>query len=478
MVGMVLTSSVSLRAVEKAGDFARQFFVSVQSLWDGSPPVRTIFPFKFVLPQELPQCIHLQRSSLEYVLEATLDTTRGSMTKRVPLHLMRYMRPDWEALASEAYSTYSLNPVFWSFDSPMQVHMRLERTIYRHTEPISVQFHIPPPHGSMIMERRVQVHSVEASLVRLVAVTLPEMPLSDELFEQCAFPGTSVPGIKSTAVAHTGKLCRLHSQRALHLCLELRPSIVHIEAGPSGHSEAFIVGQSTGSCNNITQRTQLHDMRFAVRLRAVMYSDGKRCDAVAARLVKILPAPAGPVVDVARVDQQQREAQELGKQQDSDKAKIPNDEEQLAAMFEGQTEYDGYDDASAAGPSSLLSHALEPPPSHSDSARDVRVDELATPPRPEDELVAAMRIALAPPVSEQLLSPSPPAFDAPVPEDNVLPSYADAASMTESRSSLPRNVMLESNLEFFPPSYAQSAERPFRDSHHDTGGPFPPLYEA
>ena len=478
MVCPSLTSSVALRGIERAGSTTSHFLNAVQTLWDGSQPTPTVFPFKFVLPQDLPQCLHFQRSSVEYVIEAKLDTTIGVLSKRIPLHLVRYTRPGWEALASNASALFSLNPVFWTFDSPIQVYMRLGRTIYRHTEPISVQFHIPPPQGSMIMERRVEVHSVEASLVRLVAVTHPGSQVSDELFEHCALPGRSVSGIEATAVAYTGKLCRLHSQRALHMCLELRPSVVHAAAEEPGHSENCVVSQSTGSCSNITQHTQLHDVRFAVRLRAVMYADGKHCDVVTARLVNILPAPAGPVIDDARVDEQQQEAMALGKQQDGDKAKIPNDEEQLAAMFEGQTEYDGYDDASVPGPSNLLLHALEPPPSHQDSARDVRVDELATPPRAEDELVAAMRIALAPPVSEQLLVPSPPAFDSPVPEDNILPSYADAASLPDSRSGIPRNVLLDSEPESFPPSYAQSAERWSRTSHSDAGSAFPPLYEA
>ncbi|WFD33205.1 hypothetical protein MCUN1_000018 [Malassezia cuniculi] len=214
-------------------------------------------------------------------------------------------------------------------------------------------------------------------------------------------------------------------------------------------------------------------------IRVVMFSDGERRDVAASRLIKIFPAPAGPVVDDMPVDEHEREAQVVGDQQESDKAKIPNDDEQIAALFDGQSEYDGYDDASIAGPSSLLiPEALEPPPSHTESARDVRVDELASPPRAEDELVAAMHLALAPQVTRELLEAVSPGFDAPPPppEDNVLPSYADAASM--DRTSIPRTVLLVSEAESFPPSYTQSAERSFRMPSQSDAGAFPPLYEA
>ena len=477
MVSCLLTSTVSFCGTETAYGTEYEIYYASHVLWNGSESPPMVLPFRFVLPNELLQCMHFPRSSLDYRLEAKLITSNGTLTTVAPVHLMRYMRPEWEALAGETSATYSLNPVFWAFTSPIQIYMRLERTILRLTEPIAVQFHIPPPQGSLIMERKVEVHSVEASLVRLVAVKQLGFHVPDSAFEQAAFPDTNSADIQTVVMAHTGKLCRLHSQRPLHLCLVLHPSTVYVEAGSSCQSAPTPVWNTSVLCSGITQRTALHDVRFAVRLRAVMYSNGKRQDVCAARLVKILPAPAGPVVDDADIGEQYRTAQALDAQQGATKAKIPNEEEQMAAIFNEQAEYDGYDDASAQGPSSLLLPGqMDPPPSHQESAHDVRVDELA-PPRPEDELVAAMRIALAPQVSEALLESNPLAFETPT-EDNVLPSYADAASTFDERSSFARTMLLDT--ETGPPSYAQSAQRQYRTTGQSTDANvgFPPLYEV
>ena len=99
----------------------------------------------------------------------------------------------------------------------------------------------PPPSGSLVVEKGLQLQSVEATLNRIIQShawgrLYSDVELLHHLSEQDklgSVPVTSKPHRDSQSslprlyqhlVVFTGKSCRFHSQRPIHICL----SLIHI----------------------------------------------------------------------------------------------------------------------------------------------------------------------------------------------------------------------------------------------------------
>ena len=527
---------ITLRASESVHDVGEsvQLFASTQTLWragsSSTSSVPSVLPFRFALYNDMPQCLHLPSSELVYQLTATLyGPTADTMTSTTLVHPVRYMRPEWEALASAAQDTvaengdaaantvgYSTNPVYWSFQSPIQAYVKLERTVLRRTEPVKVQVHIPPQPDT-VMRRHLRLRSVEVSLVRVIVVHPSRSTASDRALEQlmqkrAQDPRTvyeSVPleegGLARAQVftiAHTGKLCRFHSQRALNLSLALHPSstLSNIPTLSSDSGNAFWgAGNSEdGPCESIMQSTRFHDVRFGVHVRVTVLGErDEHHDIVATRLVKVMPGPAGPAVEEHDPGAEPGigdAATAAAQHGDSGKKKAPRtDEEEIAALFDGQPEYDGYEDASGAGDSDarsvLFSFSQAASMSPPDPAAGVPLDHTRA---LQGDEARHMLLPLSPeqPPRFDEASPTDAAADLALPsghdtlptqeEDYMPPSYADSAPL--GGMSLRRSAGSPEGEppEAFPPAYWQNEQQQdvSGDVRPHAPAGFPPLYEA
>lgn len=220
-----LPSSMTLTAMEsvtRAGESRTvELFHSTSTLWElpstSSPSTSTsistssslpsTMPFSFQLTADLPHCIHLPYSGLEYKLEAKLHSTAGSKeedrTTSTVCHLTRYSRPgDLSSLIGNSSSNnpfsspnssssalqestsntispdidsipkgqFSLSPHSWSISSPTSIQLQLGKTIYRRAEPMDLVVRIPPPESRALEEKGLRLRCVEAELVRVIEV--------------------------------------------------------------------------------------------------------------------------------------------------------------------------------------------------------------------------------------------------------------------------------------------------------------------
>ncbi|WFD31594.1 hypothetical protein MSPP1_002633 [Malassezia sp. CBS 17886] len=385
-----------------------ELYAAAQRVWeahadrDGRPaPVPGVLPFHFQLADDTPQCIHLSTSELCYSVTARLHGRNGNdLVASLPLHPTRYTRAGWDALqpyentdaASENGehrpallsddAEYSLSPRTWSESDPIDVHFWIERTVVRRTDPIQIQVHVPPPDAAIVTERGWQLQSVEATLVRVIQSHPSGQLHSDwgvlqRIFETAVDDtrrdgGTGsaasraagaqagglvgaadaagplpalAPRVHQTVMAHSGKSCRFHSKRPIHLRLALHPSSSLGLQRESGADFGFLAtrhGLGDGACESITQDTTLHKVRFALSVRVVIRdAAGAHHDIITGQLIRILPGPepgAPPPPPHAAADTPPAKGK-FGKKRLSESA-------QVSAFFEDQSEYDGYDDAS------------------------------------------------------------------------------------------------------------------------------------
>ncbi|KAK4693078.1 hypothetical protein P7C70_g9002, partial [Phenoliferia sp. Uapishka_3] len=153
-----------------------------RELKEGEGIARSDFPpstirFKLDLTPDLPHCIHLGTSSLEYTLTATLYPTDPSLppiTKCSPVHLVR-SSPSGSLLAGLVVPAStdpppSITPETLSVSDPIQVGVRLARTVFRRSEAIELRTRIEVPGANVVQEEGLRLRTVSAELVRIIQV--------------------------------------------------------------------------------------------------------------------------------------------------------------------------------------------------------------------------------------------------------------------------------------------------------------------
>ncbi|PWN23591.1 hypothetical protein BCV69DRAFT_291648 [Microstroma glucosiphilum] len=141
----------------------------------GSSRPPATMPFEFLLPEELPHCIHLPSVKLEYHLIATLlpapwATEQELVTTSVLTHITRYTppTPPHQLLpTSVPTESFSESPKTWQIEDPTKVHITLETTLLRRADPIRIKIKVPPPDEKAV-EKGLRIRSVEAELIRVV----------------------------------------------------------------------------------------------------------------------------------------------------------------------------------------------------------------------------------------------------------------------------------------------------------------------
>lgn len=445
--------SISLYAIESDQDQSITIFSEKQVLWtsDAQPPssstsrqtgepsyatLPSTLPFSFPLTSDLPHCLHLPSSSLEYRLEATLKSIDPSVLpdafRSTKVHLTRYSRPGPLQSIEEPGT---VEPYTWNISSPTSMIVQLQRRLYRRAEPICVFVRIPPPERKLLS---ISLRSVEANLLRIITVKRTES--KHELL-----------------LAHSGKLCRFHSTRAIVLRLQLHPpfDVSNMPYPHPDHDAAQggpIYGRGGGGgCESISQETLLHDVKFLVRINIAIRSDeGERKDVTLEHEVTILPGAAGNV-DVASDER-------MGPVQGGEEATAkwvpasptgagPSTSTASQPVIDDfEEEYDGYEDVGRSLSDTEEHHGSiedvdEPPPTLLESQNDVQVEvevegvgagvlreaDQTTPSIPGDYVWRTGEESVPPPEDDDLPPPplSPPVMlPQSVEETNLNPAHA------------------------------------------------------
>ncbi|CAO1627808.1 unnamed protein product [Parajaminaea phylloscopi] len=165
---------------------SNQVFHAAKVLWrcprlpstSANPPAQdslpSVMPFEFALPEFLPHCVHLPSIRLEYQLIATLypredDIEQGPVSRAVAVHLTRYSppAPATQLLPAAKAQMFSEAIKTWKRTSPMDLEVRLARTLFRRGEPIRLSVTVAPPPEKLV-QRGLRIRSVEAQLVRVI----------------------------------------------------------------------------------------------------------------------------------------------------------------------------------------------------------------------------------------------------------------------------------------------------------------------
>lgn len=326
------TTSASSEDQDAAGKSSPQYdvvelFSHTLILWDAEkeptsssaslPTVPSTMPFSFPLTQDLPHCVHLRDSSLTYTITAQLfSEDAGKLPhaiKTVPVHLVRYTRPgplneveladiDGAALPNQEYT---LQPHNWIEQAPTLVYAHINRTIFRRAEPIEIRVRIPPPDPTSISEKGLKLRAVEADLVRIIHVKRSNgASAHSQAREQEQESSANDPHAHEALLAHSGKLCRFHSQRPVLLRLTLHPpfdraNMPHPHPDHDALASGPVFGRGGGGgCESISQETLMHKVSFEVRIKVgIQGGRGERRDIILKRSVKILPGAAGALED-------------------------------------------------------------------------------------------------------------------------------------------------------------------------------------
>ncbi|SGY31499.1 BQ5605_C002g01235 [Microbotryum silenes-dioicae] len=273
---------------------------------DDVPPPSTVF--KFDVTQDLPHCIHLAQSSLEYTLTATLhsdDASVAPLVQCVPIHLARTSPPgplsselvsSAPAPASADGSRPSLSPHSVSRQDPIHFTVHFSRTVFRRSEPIQLVVKIPVPDFDAVT-KGLRLRTVSAELVRRIslandtdddppavsgkqrdqavstAVKNGDIDSLEFIQHPSSSDALSDPSYESTMVlARSGKSARFSPTRPIVIRLLLHPSTMQF-------------------CESITQSTILHHMSFCVIVTVGLLNNRSQRDVTVSRDVHIVPDP-------------------------------------------------------------------------------------------------------------------------------------------------------------------------------------------
>ena len=414
---------------------------------DGSgdfPPSST--RFKLDLTPDLPHCLHLPSSSLEYTLSAILsyaDPSHPPIDKSAPVHLVRTSAPGASLLAGSLVVAStdlppSTAPQTLSLAEPVPFSVCLSRTVFRRSEPIELLCRVEVPTAKAVQDG-LRLRTVSAELVRKVLVggvnaedELPGTKTGEEMMrengkraevlsnendtEEVALPPQPQSPVHLTVLARSGKSCRFSPTRPVVIRLLLHPpavisceSITQVRSSTSS-SPFFLLTTSA-------QSTILHRISFEVRITVGLFSQStsSRQDCLLTRTIFIVPDSPSTRTDKQR--EVETDAETLphwmpddgpvpayhesaassgeasgswggGASSTSFRAALWNSERE-GEGYDGEEEYDGYEELSA----SLSTRA--PPPT---------IDEDVSPPSATEDPPPSLDAPFARP------DDSPPTF--------------------------------------------------------------------
>ncbi|GAA6036664.1 hypothetical protein JCM8097_001285 [Rhodosporidiobolus ruineniae] len=455
---------IAFRGVEKsrAGDEGIELCEQRKVLWgvgaagssssastdDGFPPGST--PFKLELTPDLPTCLHLGSSSLEYTLTASLfylDPTIPPLVRCSPVHLARTSPPG----PLRVDPPFSTSPQTISASSPLSFSVRLSRTAFRRSEPIELVVRLDVP-DVKALGAGLRLRTVSAELARTIKVVGEGEGSSMPRAEGGEDGSGVVLGQQEhrTILAHSGKSARFSPTRPVVIKLVLHPPPVL-------------------SCESVTQSTILHSVTFSVLVTIGLFhpssSSSSSTTAIPLRdptlSQEVLILPDLTPSSSAKQKEAARDAFEAvsstfdgpvpryveDSQLDAGEAPVPSgsgssaltaaEEEQLRHNFSSTSsspvlltfgeeieEYDGYEELSL--PSSLLDRAPPPPidddvspPSAGDNANSLLLELAAAQGIPLDTLDEVDRRGGSAEGEEEeelqpyspRASPPPPSFD-------------------------------------------------------------------
>ncbi|BGP21483.1 hypothetical protein Rt10032_c01g0190 [Rhodotorula toruloides] len=254
---------VEFRGVERDGQAeAIELFDSKKVLWGvgaagsssesdaGSFPPSSV-PFKLDLTPDLPTCLHVGSSSLEYTLTATLyssDPDVLPILRCSPVHLTRRTPPGSLLASGSSVSLIdppaSTSPVTVSVQDPLAFSLRLPRTVFRQSEPIELVTRIEVPDSKRV-GAGLRLRTVSAELVRTITVSPASRRREELAADEDGGVAEAEKLVHRTVLAHSGKSARFSP---------LRPIIIRLVLHPP----------TEPSCETITQATILHSVDFSV----------------------------------------------------------------------------------------------------------------------------------------------------------------------------------------------------------------------
>ncbi|GAA5950467.1 hypothetical protein JCM3765_004558 [Sporobolomyces pararoseus] len=254
------------------------------------PPTNS--PFKLRITPDLPVCLHLGSSSLEYSLHAELhfsDSSLAPIIRCAPVHLARTSPPgsrlsDFNPSSPSNTFAPSTAPSIVSTQDPLSFSIKLPRTVFRRGEPVELIARIDVPTAKAVGEG-LRLRTVSAELSRTIKVNSVS---SGSALTACE-PGNC----HRTVLAHSGKSARFSPSRPIVIRLTLHPP-------------------TELSCESITQTTILHSVTFAVTVTVGLFNlstssnTATSSDAVLSQPIFIVP-PA----PTSRSDKQKEVDREL-----------------------------------------------------------------------------------------------------------------------------------------------------------------------
>ncbi|GAA5977380.1 hypothetical protein JCM5350_002446 [Sporobolomyces pararoseus] len=254
------------------------------------PPTNS--PFKLRITPDLPVCLHLGSSSLEYSLHAELhfsDTSLAPIVRCAPVHLARTSPPgsslsDFNLTSPSGTSAPSTTPSIASTEDPLPFSIKLPRTVFRRGEPVELLARIEVPTAQAVRDG-LRLRTVSAELSRTIKVN----SVSSGSTASALDPGRS----HRTVLAHSGKSARFSPNRPIVIKLTLHPPMEL-------------------SCESITQSTILHSVTFAVTVTVGLFNINSTSniasstDAVLSQSILIVPP-----TPTLRTDKQKEVEREL-----------------------------------------------------------------------------------------------------------------------------------------------------------------------
>ncbi|ORY80209.1 hypothetical protein BCR35DRAFT_352539 [Leucosporidium creatinivorum] len=389
------------------------------------PPPST--PFKLELTPDLPHCIHLGSSSLDYTLTAILthlDPSIPPLVHSAPVHLTRTSPPGsllaGSNIASATDPPPSTAPQTISVSDPIALSVRLSRTVFRRSEPIELLVRIEVPSVEAVQELGLRLRTVSAELVRTITVgeigagegqtsggeeqvqgngkaktsDVEQDKASTETEEiEHVQPPSSTPPPHVTILTRSGKSARFSPTRPIVIRLLLHPP-------------------ATSCCESVTQSTILHNITFSVRVTVGLLSTvssssssdhHQNRDVLVSRTVFIVPDTPTPSI---RSEKQREVASEAT---DAVPGWMPADGpvptyHESAATARSMGEPSGSWNASGSpspGESSASSSGLGNGKSENDTSWDDEYDGY-------EEISASLSTRAPPPTIDEDVSPPPP----------------------------------------------------------------------
>ncbi|GAA5922626.1 uncharacterized protein JCM15063_003366 [Sporobolomyces koalae] len=264
------SSSASSSTVEPADDF---------------PPSDS--PFRLTITPDLPVCLHLGTSSLEYHLTAELhfaDPALPPIARCAPVHLAR---------SSPLDSSRLMSPSIVSTRNPVAASVKLQRTVFCTGEPVELVARVEIPTAQAVADG-LRLRTVSAELVRTIEVR----PIAATSSNAATIP--DLQHVQRTVLAHSGKSARFSPERPIVIRLVLHPP-------------------AELACESITQTTICHTVSFAVKVTIGLFSLGSNApaptsgsataasDTVLTQPITIVPAS----ISTLRTDKQ-KEAMNFG----------------------------------------------------------------------------------------------------------------------------------------------------------------------